>query len=62
MSQTRERRMYLYWKALKSDRDYQRDYRRYGTLPKPLMMVARRFGVPIREVREVIEAQKGPCP
>lgn len=60
MAQTRERRMYLYWKSLKKDREYQREYRRYGSLPKPLMMVACKFGVPIREVRTVLEAQKGP--
>ncbi len=60
MPQTRERRMYLYWRSLKHDREYQREYRRYGHLPKPLMMVARQFGVPIREVRDILDAQKGP--
>lgn len=62
MSQTRERRMYLYWRSLKHDREYQHGYRRKGWYPKPLMMVARRFGLPVREVRDIIEAQKGPRP
>lgn len=59
MSQTRERRMYLYWKALKKDRDYIHSLHK-GWLPKPVMMVARTFGVPIREVRDILYAQKGP--
>ena len=59
MPQTPERRMYLYWKALKRDREYQSGYRRHGYYPKPLMMVAMKFSRPIREVRDIIEAQKG---
>jgi hypothetical protein len=51
--------MYLYWRSLKRDTEYQRGYRRTGEYPKPLMMVAVRFGVPIREVREIVDAQKG---
>lgn len=54
--------MYLYWRSLKHDREYQHGYRRKGWYPKPLMMVARRFGLPVREVRDIIEAQKGPRP
>lgn len=59
MSQTRERRMYLYWKSLKTNRDYIHSWHK-GWLPKPVMMVAMRFGVPVREVRDILEAQKGP--
>jgi hypothetical protein len=51
--------MYLYWKALKKDREYQRGYRREGCYPKPLMMVAIKFSTPIREVREILDMQKG---
>lgn len=58
MSQTRERRMYLYWRALKKDREYQHGLRK-GWYHKPLMQVAMRFGIPIREVREILDAQKG---
>lgn len=58
MSQTRERRMYLMWKALKRNRSYQREYRK-GWVDGPLMQVARRFRVPIRVVRDAIEAQRG---
>jgi hypothetical protein len=53
VSQTRERRMFLMWKAAKASHDYRR-----GEAHSPLMKVARRFGLPIREVREVIETQK----
>lgn len=58
MSQTRERRMYLYWKALRKNREYRRGVNK-GYNPKPVMMVARQFRVPIREVRDILEAQKG---
>lgn len=58
MSQTRERRMYLYWKALKHDREYIHGWHK-GYYPKRVMMVARKFRVPIREVRTILEAQKG---
>ena len=61
MSQTRERRMYLYWKSLKHDREYQHGLRK-GWYPKRLMMVAQRFRTPIREVRDILDAQKGPTP
>ncbi|MFF8902569.1 hypothetical protein ACF082_34445 [Streptomyces lydicus] len=54
MSQSRERRMYLMWKAEKARHDYRR-----GEPHTPLMRVAQRFQVPIREVREAIEAQRG---
>lgn len=46
--------MFLMWKAAKRTHDY-----RHGERYNPLMRVARRFGVPIREVRAVIEAQRG---
>jgi hypothetical protein len=58
MPQTPERRMYLYWKALRRDREYQHG-RRKGWYPKPVMAVAQRFGVPCRVVRDVLDAQKG---
>ncbi|BET51752.1 hypothetical protein RGQ21_67340 [Kitasatospora aureofaciens] len=57
MSQTRERRMFLYWKSLKRNREYQFGMRK-GWYHKPLMMVAVKFRLPIREVRDIIEAQK----
>ncbi|MFE2486091.1 hypothetical protein ACFXGR_22875 [Streptomyces mirabilis] len=53
MTQTPERRMFLTWKAMKARHDYRR-----GERHNPLMEVAMRFGRPIREVREIIEAQK----
>lgn len=54
MSQTKERRMYLMWKAQKKTHDYRR-----GEVHSPFMWVARRFKTPIREVRDIIEAQRG---
>jgi hypothetical protein len=53
VSQTRERRIFLHWKALKR----RHDYRRGG--PSVLLALARRWEMPIREIREVLEAQKG---
>lgn len=53
MTQTRERRMYLAWKGEKRRHDY-----RTGEPHSPLMKVARRFGVPIRVVRDAIETQR----
>ena len=61
MGQTPERRMYLYWKSLKKDREYIHGLYK-GWYPSRLMMVARRFQRPIREVREILDAQKGPGP
>lgn len=58
MPQTRERRMYLYWKSLKSSREYIHGWHK-GWYPKPVTTVARRFGVPVREVRGILDAQKG---
>ncbi|MGW7630551.1 hypothetical protein ACWGKO_16675 [Streptomyces griseoincarnatus] len=57
MGQTRERRMYLYWKSLKRSSSYQHDYRK-GWVHGPLMQVAMRFKTPIREVRDILDAQK----
>lgn len=54
MGQTRERRIFLTWKAMKARHDYRR-----GEPLSPLMKVARRFGIPIREVRDIIDHQKG---
>ncbi len=62
MPQTPERRMYLYWCALRRSpgyRDYRQDHYAKGWIDGPLMQVARRFRRPIREVREVIDAQRG---
>nr|BEK68809.1 hypothetical protein KPHV_60360 [Kitasatospora purpeofusca] len=53
MPQTPERRMYLAWKAAKARHDYRR-----GEHHSPLMKVARRFGVPIRTVRDAIAAHR----
>jgi hypothetical protein len=44
--------MYLAWKAAKARHDYRR-----GEPHSPLMKVAMRFRVPIRAVRDAIEAQ-----
>ena len=52
MNQTPERRMYLAWKARRKRYDY-----RNGEGASPLMQVAWRFKVPIRVVRDAIEAQ-----
>lgn len=61
MPQTRERRMYLMWRSLKRSRSFQHDYRK-GWVDGPLMQVARRFKTPIRSVRTILDAQKGPTP
>lgn len=55
MTQSRERRMFLMWRAMKARHDYRR-----GETHSPLMKVARRFGVPIRAVRDAIESQRRP--
>lgn len=60
MGQTRERRMYLYWKSLKRSSSYQHEFRK-GWVHGPLMQVAMRFQTPIREVRDILEGQKGPA-
>jgi hypothetical protein len=57
MTQARERRMFLMWKSVREHYDY-----RHGEGASPLMQVARRFGVPIRTVRDAIEAQRGTDP
>lgn len=53
MSQTREHRMYLAWKAEKKRHDYRR-----GASQTVLMRVATRFRVPIRVVRDAVETQR----
>lgn len=60
MPQTRERRMYLMWKAAK--KSSQHDYYRKRWCHSPVMQVAVRFGVPVKTVREVIEAQRASKP
>jgi hypothetical protein len=50
--------MYLYWKSLKRNRYYQYE-RRKGWVDGPFMQVAMRFRRPVREVREIIDAQRG---
>lgn len=52
--------MYLYWRSLRRSREYQHGHYRKGWYPGPLMAVAMRFKVPIREVRDILDAQKGP--
>lgn len=54
MGQTRERRMYLMWKAANKSQD-----RRRGGSVTALMRVAQVFRTPVREVRDIIDAQKG---
>lgn len=46
--------MYLMWRAAKRSHDYRR-----GEPHSPLMRVARRFAVPIRQVRDAIDSQRG---
>lgn len=53
MSTSPERRMYLTWKAARKSYDYRR-----GCPERPLMQVARRFRIPIRELREIIAVQR----
>lgn len=50
--QTRERRIYLHYRALRRRHDY-----RNGTY-SIWMRLARQWRIPIREVREIINAQK----
>lgn len=57
-SQIRERRIYLYWLSLKRDREFQHGYRK-GWYSGPYMQIAVQFRLPIREVKEIIEMQKG---
>jgi hypothetical protein len=57
MTQTPERRMFLTWKSVRKNHDY-----RNGEGASPLMQVARAFRVPIRVVRDAIEAQRGTDP
>jgi|HubBroStandDraft_3_1064219.scaffolds.fasta_scaffold1938900_2 hypothetical protein len=61
MPQTPERRMFLMWKSMRGKGRRGYDYRR-GEGASPLMLVARRFRRPIRDVRDAIEAQRGTDP
>jgi hypothetical protein len=54
VSQTRERRIYLHWKAVKRRHDYRR-----GEPHTVYMKLARRWQTSIQEIKEVLEAQKG---
>ena len=54
MSQTPERRMYLYYRRLKRSGRFR--YDDFGQ--SPWLHIARRFRKPIREVREIVEAQR----
>jgi predicted transcriptional regulator len=56
VTQSRERRMYLMWRSAKRTHDY----RRGGT--SPLMRVAVTFRTPIRQVRDIIDSQRGRQP
>lgn len=53
MPQTRGRRMFLMWRAAKARHDYRR-----GETHSPLMRVAMRFGLPIRDVKAIIAAER----
>jgi hypothetical protein len=59
VTQTPEKRMYKYWQSLRRDREYGHAHYSKGYLPGKYMMVARKFKRPIREVKEIIELQKG---
>jgi hypothetical protein len=52
-----EQRIYAYWKSLRRNREYRRGLAK-GYNPPVLMEVARKFKRPIREIREVLDAQK----
>lgn len=49
--------MFLMWKSVRKGYDY-----RNGERGSPLMQVARCFKVPVRAVRDAIEAQRGTDP
>lgn len=51
--QTRERRIYLHYRALRRRHDYRR-----GERHSVWMKLATRWDIPIREVREIIDTQK----
>jgi hypothetical protein len=53
--------MYLTWKSMRGKGRRGYDYR-HGEGASPLMLVARRFKVPITIVREAIEVQRGTDP
>ncbi|MHA6764759.1 hypothetical protein [Streptacidiphilus sp. PAMC 29251] len=53
MPQTRERRMYLMWRAAKARHDYRR-----GEQHTPHLRVAMRFGLPVCEVKDIVAAQR----
>lgn len=56
-AQGRDRRIYLAWRASKR---HAGDWYQRGYGCSPLMGVARRFRIPIREVRRIIAEQRGP--
>lgn len=51
--QTFERRVYLCWKSIKARYDYRR-----GEGVSVLYRVAQRMRIPVREVRDIIDAQE----
>jgi hypothetical protein len=53
MTQTRERRIFLHYKAIRKRHDYRR-----GEWASPLVQLARWWGIPVREAKEIIETQK----
>jgi hypothetical protein len=54
MSQTKERRIFLHWKALKRTHDYRR-----GEPDTVYMRLARRWHMPIKDVKQILEVQRG---
>ena len=59
MPQTREDRMYRYFRSLKRSGEFQHSHYRKGWYHSPYMTVAIVFKVPVKTVREVIEARRG---
>lgn len=59
VSQTPEDRMYLMFKALKRNREFQWGHYRKGWYASPYMLIAQRFKVPVRHVKDVIASKRG---
>lgn len=53
--QTPERRMYLMWRGMRRKGRFRYEFGGQS----PWMQIARAFRRPVREVREIVEAQKG---
>jgi len=51
-------RIYAMKKSLKNSRAYGYEHYRKGYLPGPYMMIARTFGIPIKEVKRILAEYK----